>query len=89
MRLAILGCAGSVGKRVVIRTLNQGHTVVGVDVASTYGSTEHDSNPDFTYTKLDLREYDQVLKILNGCHAIVQLAAFRDPGDYAVQTHNA
>lgn len=88
MRVAILGCAGSVGKRVVFRALDQGHTVVGVDLASTYGSMEHDSNSEFTYTKLDLREYDQVLKVLHGCHAVVQLAALRNPGDYAVQTHN-
>jgi nucleoside-diphosphate-sugar epimerase len=91
--LAILGCAGSVGTRVVLRALQNGYKVLGIDIAPSFPTTEElshiTSNPDFTYASLDVRDYEALLEPLRGCDAIILLAAtFRNPGDYAVQTHN-
>lgn len=94
MKLAILGCAGSVGSRVVIRALKRGWKVQGVDSVASLpsGLSEQVSSagdkPDFTYLSLDLRDYDQALRAIDGCDAVVLLAACRGPGDYVVNTHN-
>jgi len=87
MKLAILGCSGSVGSRVVLRALKQGWEVQGVDTVASPPSDAADK-PNFTYLSLDLRDYDHALRAMDGCDAVVLLAACRSPGDYVVNTHN-
>ncbi|KAG9224203.1 hypothetical protein CCMSSC00406_0004702 [Pleurotus cornucopiae] len=85
MKIAVTGCLGSVGKRVVTLALKRGHTVLGIDREP----AEHiDERADYVYVKLDLTDYSAALDTLKGCDAVVHLAAFRNPGDYGVTTHN-
>ncbi|KAI0029284.1 hypothetical protein K488DRAFT_56709 [Vararia minispora EC-137] len=85
MRIAITGCAGSVGKRVVIRALAQGHTVLGLDRVP-----DHPGPPTecFEYRQLDVRDFQSTLDALRCCDAAVHLAAHSNPADYLVQSHN-
>ena len=92
MRIAVTGCNGSVGQRVVIRALDDGHSVLGLDAhpvaiddISMRRSTEHEA---FQFVQYDLRSFEGLLKHLEGCDAVVHLAAHRRPGDFLVQTHN-
>lgn len=85
MKLAVTGCTGRIGKRVVLAALKAGHVVVGIDSRK---PDEPIDNNDFTYLEVDLRNYEDALKALNGVEGLVQLAAIPTPEDYAVHTHN-
>ncbi len=90
MKIAVTGCNGSVGTRVVLAALAQGHTVVGIDSAPVPDALTHldvDAG-QFAFHRADLREYDAGLRLLEGCDAVVHLAAMRTPGDYVVAAHN-
>lgn len=86
MKLAITGCNGRVGKRVVALALKRGYTVVGID--HTPEPANATINPRFSFLQVDLRDYDQTLKALRGYEGVIQLAAFPNPGDYAAVVHN-
>ena len=86
MRLAITGCTGRVGQRVVLAALKQGHSVVGIDTVP--GDLEFKNDPKFTFIQTDLRNYAGAYNALQGCDAVVQLAACPNPGDYVAETHN-
>lgn len=78
----------------MLRALERGYKVLGIDIAPNFPLLEDlqqqpSSNPDFAYLSLDLRNYEPLLEALRGCDAIVQLAAYRNPGDFVVQTHNS
>ena len=87
MKIAVTGCNGSVGQRVVLKALQGGHVVVGIDNVAK-GDTEFRHDPRFVFINADLTSFDETLKALEGCNAIVQLAAIRQPVDYKVNTHN-
>lgn len=89
MKIAVTGCSGSVGQRVCMLALAQGHDVRGID----RGPTPREAPPFFAHTRFafaahDLREYPAALEALRGCDAVVQLAAVPTPTDYLVETHN-
>ncbi|TBU50379.1 NAD(P)-binding protein [Dichomitus squalens] len=91
MKLAVTGCNGSVGSRVVLAALEQGHTVVGIDSAQlpdVLKNLPEDQAPRFKFHEADLRDYDIATDLLRGCEGIVHLAAMRNPGDYHVAAHN-
>ena len=85
-KLAVTGCTGEVGRRVVAVGRKQGHSVVGIDLASK--DMEFNADPSFTFLQADLRDYDQTLNAIRGCDGIVQLAGVRWPADYVATTHN-
>ncbi|OCH83965.1 NAD(P)-binding protein [Obba rivulosa] len=87
MKLAITGCNGSIGQRVVIAALRSGHDVVGIDLVP-LKDYEYVSNPKFNFRQIDVRDYEAVLHVLEGCEAIIHLAGIRSPEDYIVKTHN-
>lgn len=87
MKLAVTGCTGRVGQRVVIAALKQGHAVVGIDVAPK--DLEFSTNLSFSFIQADLLEYEAARDAFQGCDAIVQLAACSNPGDYVANTHNS
>jgi nucleoside-diphosphate-sugar epimerase len=87
MKIAITGCNGEVGRRVVLWALKEGHTVVGADCIVAQDA-EFYSNPAFSFHQVDLKDFDAALKIFEGSGAIIQLAAFRQPMDYMVKVHN-
>jgi len=87
MKIAITGCNGEVGRRVVLWALKDGHTVVGADRVVAQ-DTEFYDNPAFSFHQVELKDFDVALKVFEGCDAIIQLAAFRQPMDYMVKVHN-
>lgn len=87
MKIAITGCNGEVGRRVVLWALKEGHTVVGADHVVAQ-DTEFYNNPAFTFHQVNLKDFDAASKVFEGCDAIIQLAAFRQPMDYKVYVHN-
>jgi len=87
MKIAVTGCNGRVGQRVVLRALQIGHVVVGVDnVAKEDTKFRHVLR--FVFTPADLTSFEEALEAFQGCDAIVQLAAISQPIDYKVNTHN-
>ena len=96
MKLVVTGCNGSVGTRVVLAALAQGHTVVGIDSTPVPDVLAHllperaapEELAKFEFHQADLRDYDAALSLLKGCEGVVQLAAMRTPGDYVVAAHN-
>lgn len=70
MKLAITGCNGQVGRRVVLLALTRGHEVVGVDSVA----NKHDLPNGVIFHQIDLRDYDAALKSLEGCQAVIHLA---------------
>ncbi|KAH6912014.1 hypothetical protein BKA70DRAFT_1535066 [Coprinopsis sp. MPI-PUGE-AT-0042] len=100
MKIALTGSNGRIGQRVVFHALKRGHTVVGVDSSSDepvltdeclelFRSSQGSFFSRFSYQKVDLRNFEEVLEVLAGCDAVIALAAFPDPTDYRVQTHNS
>ncbi|KAG0704382.1 NAD(P)-binding protein [Suillus ampliporus] len=87
MKIAITGCNGGVGRRVVLWVLKEGHTVVGADHVAAQ-DTDLYSNPAFSFHQVDLRDFDATLKVFEGCDAIIQLAAVTRPMGYTVKVHN-
>jgi len=95
MKLVITGCNGFVGRRVVKLALEQGNTVLGIDLAQQPADNAPprpgsicDNHPEYTFIETDLRDFQVVLKFLQGYDAVINLAAHRSPGDYKVATHN-
>ncbi|TFY71687.1 hypothetical protein EVG20_g1322 [Dentipellis fragilis] len=88
MKLVVTGCNGSVGRRVVYNALKQGHTVLGLDNKA-LESTESSGHPNYRFVEADLRDFDKTLELLEGHDAVVHLAAYPNPTDYRVQSHNA
>ncbi|KAI9460401.1 hypothetical protein HD554DRAFT_2316814 [Boletus coccyginus] len=87
MKIAVTGCNGHVGQRVVLRALQTGHIVVGIDIIAREDTAfRHD--PQFVFLLADMTNFEEVLEAFQGCDAIVQLAAIRQPIDYKVNTHN-
>jgi nucleoside-diphosphate-sugar epimerase len=86
MKIAVTGCNGNVGRRVVVLALKRGQMVVGIDRAPQ--SSPDCANPQFKFIQADLTDYGTVLKVLDGCDGVIHLAACSNPGDYQVNSHN-
>jgi nucleoside-diphosphate-sugar epimerase len=93
MKIAVTGCNGSVGSRVVRLALARGYTVIGIDTARSSSLVDQETSNtspsgQYTFLEVDLTDYDAALRVLRGCEAVVQLAGIRHPLDYAVKAHN-
>ena len=92
MKIAVTGCNGSVGRRVVKLALERGNKVVGIDVVPDVSGEASQmpwlSSPAFTFEKADLQDFDIVLDLIAGCDAVINLAAYPHPVDYRVKAHN-
>ncbi|KAI0322130.1 hypothetical protein OF83DRAFT_1049914 [Amylostereum chailletii] len=90
MKIAVTGCNGSVGRRVVLNALKQGHNVFGIDRAPlpTEDSAAIIGDASFLCLVVDCRDFDATMAALRGCEGVVHLAAHRDPTDYLVKSHN-
>jgi len=86
MRIAITGGNGRIGQAVVDLALNQGHSVVNIDLIA--GDKDISG---LTNIQLDTTDFDSFLKVLDGCDALIHLAAIPGPGyhpDYIVHNNN-
>ncbi|KIJ51500.1 hypothetical protein M422DRAFT_58965 [Sphaerobolus stellatus SS14] len=85
MHILVTGCNGDVGLKVVERALADGHSVLGVDKGDSPAGISHSK---FIFHKADVCDHEVVMKLVQGCDAIVHLAALRWPGDYLFEAHN-
>ena len=88
MKLAVTGCNGSVGRRVCMLALKEGHTVHGIDNTRPSADPEYFGHPNFAFSEVDLRQYDAAVEAIRGSEAIIHLATLPTPRDYLVDTHN-
>ena len=71
-RIAVTGGAGHVGSAVVQAALEDGHTVVALDIPASGPTPAQDR---YTYRPVDLTDYDAFRSAVEGCDALVHLAA--------------
>lgn len=96
MKIAVTGCNGFVGTRIVLAALAQGHVVHGIDTVPCseplagllLHEPKDDDQPHFKFQRIDLLDFDATLAALEGADTVVQLAGVRTPTDYKVVTHN-
>ncbi|KAJ7659967.1 hypothetical protein B0H17DRAFT_954448 [Mycena rosella] len=98
-KIAITGSNGSVGRRTVFMVLKHGYCVVGIDQSPLVTADDRELGSNFSLLQTDLKDYDGTLKAsdllgslfraLEGCEAIIHLAACPKPGDYKVVVHNS
>ena len=85
MQIAITGGSGGVGRAAVALALSQGHTVTSIDRVA---APQQDG---VRAVVADLADYDALLAALDGCDALIHLAAIPAPGhhpDHVVHNNN-
>lgn len=78
MRIAVTGGAGFIGSHLVDQLIKDGHEIVVIDNLSRGRLDNISKNIEAGYIKFyehDIREYDKVLKDINGCEIVFHLAA--------------
>ena len=81
MKVAISGSSGKVCGAIVVQALLDGHTVVAIDVVEPAATLlrsidETGAAARFSFSKIDMQRYDEVLEGLRGCDALSVSAAF-------------
>lgn len=78
MNIAITGGNGVVGRAVIEQAISQGHSIVSID-------RQHEENNDDNIKQLvvDTTDYDAFESALQGCDALIHLAAISFPGGFA------
>lgn len=88
MKIAITGSSGSVGKAIVEMALQQGHDVVCIDRVIPADAKE---DPHASYVQAELSDYEAFVNAIQGCGALVHMAAIPVPGhhpDHIVHNNN-
>ncbi|GAA3766465.1 NAD(P)-dependent oxidoreductase [Plantactinospora mayteni] len=80
MRIAVTGGAGTVGRSLVRYALAEGHTVVEIDRPSALHAGT-DPPAELVRRPADVTDYPALLRVLDGCEALVHLAAYPKPWD--------
>lgn len=76
MRIALTGGNGRVGKSVIACALEHGHQVVNIDRTA---PTHPSRTQDLQFRKAELQDYDGLLNAMEGCEALIHLAAIPAP----------
>jgi len=76
MRIAVTGGGGELGRALTPHLLAAGHSVVSIDRALPAGPPQ----PDVRHIAADLRDLGQFVGAVQGCEALIHLAAHRAPG---------
>lgn len=87
MRIAITGSQGRVGRAVVAAARARNHTVVAIDRPGLQPPAE----PNVTFHGVDVTAYEDFAQAVDGCDALVHLAAFPSPAnrpDHEVHNNN-
>ena len=74
MKVLVTGSTGGIGKWVVKRLLEAGHSLRALDIPG------QPASPDYEYVTGDIRDLGQIRKAVYGMEAVVHLAAI--PGDW-------
>ena len=77
MKFVVTGGAGFIGSNIVKQLLKQNHTPIVIDNLSR-GKIERISSPDIEFHKVDIRNIDQLKKILKNSDGIFHQAALTD-----------
>ncbi len=88
MKIAVTGGNGRVGQAVIQWALAQGHTVVSIDRTP---PDQTNAQASLTYTQADLTDYTAFTQALQGCTALIHLAAIPSPrhvADHEVHNNN-
>lgn len=72
LRIAVTGAAGHVGTEVCLQALKDGHTVIGLDRPPI---SHVPAQERWTYKPTDLTNYDAFKAAVEGCDAMIHLAA--------------
>ena len=86
MRIAVTGGNGLIGKAVIELALSQGHSIVNID-----RQQGDEAKEGVTYLAMDTTTYDAFETALQGCDALIHLAAIVSPGrqpDHIVHSNN-
>lgn len=87
MRIAITGSQGRVGRAVVAAALARNHTVVAIDRPG----LQPPARPNVTFHAVDVTVHADFVRAVEGCDALVHLAAFPSPAnrpDHEVHNNN-
>ncbi len=93
MKIAVTGGNGDMGRFLVPFLIDQGHSVVSMDQ-----SLPTSRQPGVSYLVADVRDFGQFIASINGCDALIHLAAYRSPlnqpdpvvyADNTVSSYNA
>ena len=77
-KILITGGAGFIGSNLIDYFLEKGHKVVCLDNLSTgfeHNISHHFDNPDFTFIKGDIRDFETCTKAVEGCDYVLHEAA--------------
>lgn len=88
MRIAITGGSGRVGQAVIELALAQGHSVVSIDRVK---PAQENLPANVTFIQASITEYADFEQALQGCDALVHLAAYPSPHgrpDHEVHNNN-
>jgi nucleoside-diphosphate-sugar epimerase len=77
MRIAITGGNGDMGRRLAPYLIEQGHSLVSID-----RSLPNNHIPGIHFMAADTLDLGQLLECMQGCDALVHLAAIRGPGSH-------
>jgi nucleoside-diphosphate-sugar epimerase len=78
LKIAVVGAAGNVGRQVCVQALAEGHTVVGLDRPP---SSDIPASERYSYQSLDATDFEAYKAAVQGCDALVHLAAVFNPTD--------
>ncbi len=88
MRIAVTGGSGRVGRAVIDLVLAQEHSVVSIDRTQPGPAADQANVP---FVQVDMMDYADVERALEGCDALIHLAAIPAPGghpDHVVHNNN-
>jgi nucleoside-diphosphate-sugar epimerase len=77
MRIGVTGGNGEMGKHLIPYLLEQGHSVVGIDRI-----LPADYTYEMDFIAADTCDFGQFVASLEGCDALIHLAAIRGPGNH-------
>jgi UDP-glucose 4-epimerase len=73
--IGITGSSGFIGRHLVQKCLNEGHTVIGVDNFLTSNSEKILKHSKYSFIEMDVRNDKDLLSTFKGCSCIYHLAA--------------
>jgi len=85
-RIAVTGGGGRIGRAVIKMALTQGHSLVSIDRVQ---PADKAKLPGVAYVEADVVRYAEVERALQGCEALIHLAAIPSPNQHAdYEIHN-
>jgi nucleoside-diphosphate-sugar epimerase len=78
MNITVTGGNGDLGRNLTPYLLEQGHTVVSLDLGMPTAASAL-RHPSLRYMVADVRNFGELVGCLRGCEAVVHLAAHRSP----------